>query len=833
MGVLNVWNGSQWVPINVLGDHGTLSGLLDDDHTQYILVNGSRAFTSPVGGVTPTGSNQLATKGYVDSAIGGPYVSLSSFTGHTGDTSIHFTQSQININSSQISDLASYVYSGLRVLSGYFTGHTGDSTIHFTQSQISITSSQVSDLGSAIYTGVKILSGIVTGHTGNLSNPHAVTASQVGAPSLATFQSHTGDSTIHFTQGEIAISSSQVSDLASAIYTGVRLLSGIVTGHTGDSTIHFTQSQISISSSQISDLSSAIYTGTRYLSGLFTGHTGDATVHFTQGQISITSSQVSNFGSSVNSIINYLSGQFTGHTGDSTIHFTQNQILISSAQVSDFSSATYTGISYLSGLFTSHTGDSTVHFTQGQISITSSQVSDFGEAVDDRIGVTITGATGIKTNYDDANNKLYIYVSGLNHSILTNPSVGDDHSQYIYRYPSAASRNTIAPAVDVSALVLTPYTEGGTSDIFSIQNSALVNKIWVDVTGKLNILNSPTLPLHAVNLTYLTGNYSTKTLFTGHTGDSTIHFTQSQISISSSQVSDLSSAIYTGVKVLSGIVTGHTGSTTYHLTLATGNAAKANFGTGATNVPSGTDPRFFSLAYQQRTMWSTYDYWWANALNGWTTANLGSSSCYVYSPRFDETLQSRNDYVALVAVDGSTSTIKFNSTIVFNNNTPLHMTTGTAFKVRTMLNNFVGSHALTGRLGIWGNGGTPSPINRPTGVWFEYSSSKGPTWYAYASDGTVTTGVSMGIPVTGYSGYEFVVRRVDTNTLYYYELSSGTGVRAIITGLAVPSGANEPNGRFFGQIYKNNAAGAISPVIYIDYFAVASDVSSRFNYFQS
>jgi hypothetical protein len=54
------------------GDHGTLSGLGDDDHTQYSLADGTRAFTSTVGGVTPTADAHLATKGYVDSIAVAP-----------------------------------------------------------------------------------------------------------------------------------------------------------------------------------------------------------------------------------------------------------------------------------------------------------------------------------------------------------------------------------------------------------------------------------------------------------------------------------------------------------------------------------------------------------------------------------------------------------------------------------------------------------------------------------------------------------------------------------------------------------------------------------------
>lgn len=51
-------------------DHGlALVGLGDDDHTQYILVSGARAFTGVVGGVAPTAAAHLATKGYADGII--------------------------------------------------------------------------------------------------------------------------------------------------------------------------------------------------------------------------------------------------------------------------------------------------------------------------------------------------------------------------------------------------------------------------------------------------------------------------------------------------------------------------------------------------------------------------------------------------------------------------------------------------------------------------------------------------------------------------------------------------------------------------------------------
>ncbi len=62
-------DGSHLSGIGASADHGTLAGLGDDDHTQYTLANGTRAFTGTVGGVTPVANADLTTKLYTDTLV--------------------------------------------------------------------------------------------------------------------------------------------------------------------------------------------------------------------------------------------------------------------------------------------------------------------------------------------------------------------------------------------------------------------------------------------------------------------------------------------------------------------------------------------------------------------------------------------------------------------------------------------------------------------------------------------------------------------------------------------------------------------------------------------
>ena len=62
-------SGLEFAEVNLVVDHGELTGLEDDDHIQYILTDGTRGFTSTVSGVTPSQPEHLATKEYIDNEL--------------------------------------------------------------------------------------------------------------------------------------------------------------------------------------------------------------------------------------------------------------------------------------------------------------------------------------------------------------------------------------------------------------------------------------------------------------------------------------------------------------------------------------------------------------------------------------------------------------------------------------------------------------------------------------------------------------------------------------------------------------------------------------------
>ena len=79
-----------YVDDNIITDHGGLTGKGDDDHTQYTLADGTRAFTAVVTGVYPISDLHLSTKNYVDDNVAGLTSVHSGLLGLDADDHIQY-----------------------------------------------------------------------------------------------------------------------------------------------------------------------------------------------------------------------------------------------------------------------------------------------------------------------------------------------------------------------------------------------------------------------------------------------------------------------------------------------------------------------------------------------------------------------------------------------------------------------------------------------------------------------------------------------------------------------------------------------------------------------
>ena len=149
-------------------DHGGLAGLADDDHTQYALIDGTRAFSGvPSCAITPTTGDHLVNKTYADALaiasgsgdVTGPSSAVNNriavFSGTTGKV--------IADGGSLISDLA--------VAAKGVTN--GDSHDHNGGDGGTIAHGSLSDVGTNTHAQIDT-------HVASTANPHSTTASQVG-----------------------------------------------------------------------------------------------------------------------------------------------------------------------------------------------------------------------------------------------------------------------------------------------------------------------------------------------------------------------------------------------------------------------------------------------------------------------------------------------------------------------------------------------------------------------------------------------------------------------------------------------------------------------------
>jgi len=244
-------------PTNVssfTNDSGYITGFTDTNNNDYVTSgafdtgNGNLTLTRVSGGTVVTNlDNRYSLTGHTHSI----YALDSEFTSHTGDTSIHYAKNTINLSElgssahthaiSELSDFPTNV-SSFTNDAGYLTGYT-DTNVYLTGATVTGTTTKSINLfqsdGSLVQASFTDLQGsggggdTITGVTFNtstgdldlVSTGSTITANLDGRYSLtghthseytldSIFNSHTGDTSIHFTKGSI-----NLSDLGSSAHT--------------------------------------------------------------------------------------------------------------------------------------------------------------------------------------------------------------------------------------------------------------------------------------------------------------------------------------------------------------------------------------------------------------------------------------------------------------------------------------------------------------------------------------------------------------------------------------------------------------------------------------
>jgi hypothetical protein len=591
-----------WVPVDPgqVGGRISLGSLfnltLDNIDTGALLINSGGDWID----LAPANSGYVLETRGTDALPawvpgGGNVDDLSgNFTGHTGDTGIHFTTSQISILESQIVGFGNYatnVY--VNDLSGDFTGHTGDASIHFTTGEI--------DHGNI---------------AGLLDNDHPQYTL------TSDFIPHTGDTDIHFTKltGLDDVSAIPPSAGQVLTFTGGTWKPADVSGSAGAGASDFIG--LSDTPNPIDD--GSIYYGTgSTLTGLVTGtdntglflqqgsdgypswatasitgliDIGDVShpdiggypAHATQGHFLIYQTAYGGWVSTPGSVA------YAGVSLDNFGNVTENNtdtgsILINSGGdwiELDAANSGYVletrgidampawveaggsgDVDTLSGNFTGHTGNADIHFTTGEISIAEDQIDGFvgtyatNVYVNDLSG-NFTGHTG--------NADIHLTQGDINHTLITNIGI-NTHAQ-IDSHVTAMTGHTGDTGIHFTTSQIS-ITESQIDGFGDYATNAYVNDLSGNFTGHTGdaSIHFTTGEIDHGNILGLSDNdhpqYTLTSEFIPHTGDTGIHFTTSQISILESQIDgfgDYATNAY--VNDLSGNFTGHTGDAGIHFT---------------------------------------------------------------------------------------------------------------------------------------------------------------------------------------------------------------------------------------------------------------------------
>ena len=280
----------------------------------------------------------------------------------------------------QPSDIVSLT-NDVATISGDLDTHEADLTIHYTQTAISISASQIVDLPATATIETITTSETATAlvlkpdGTGGVEWGIDVTSSGAGGSAVEDLTTtETNDVLVLKPDGiggvvwAVDLSGGDATDLSNYLTTPeIAGLTGDlqtqITDHEADSSIHFTQGSISITESQISDH------GNYAEVSLVANISGDL-----QTQITTNDSDITGLRTDVDTV----SGDFDIHVANSDIHYTVESINISASQIVDLPATTVSNIGISGfGLYKQTVGDDL------QFKNIDGDIHDFIEVLDD------------------------------------------------------------------------------------------------------------------------------------------------------------------------------------------------------------------------------------------------------------------------------------------------------------------------------------------------------------------------------------------------------------------------------------------------------------------
>jgi hypothetical protein len=388
---------------NFIGSGDTTVTIDGNDVIIYTIATGA---TTTWGNITGTLSDQTDLQDELDLKL--DMIDYNSYTGDTETIIIALETDLTTVSGDTVTNtLAIINLENTKLDTTVFNSHTGDTAIHFEMSDITgYTSSNTFNTYTgntdtritAIETDVDSISG------DTVTNTLAISNLENNKLDSTVFDSHTGDTAIHFEMNEITGFTS--SDTFNT-YTGATAPYLVVSGFTasGGTELDLTDGNLTIYSPTGGTSGDYVETTT------FNSHTGDTSIHFEMSSITgfISSDTFNSYTGSTDTRITAIETDVTQNTiwindlesdvGDLNVNVSNIETDLTT--VSGDTDTNTLAISNLentklnSTVFNSHTGDTSIHFEMS--SITGFTSSD---TFNTYTGNTDTRITAIETDVD-------------------------------------------------------------------------------------------------------------------------------------------------------------------------------------------------------------------------------------------------------------------------------------------------------------------------------------------------------------------------------------------------------------------------------------------------